>query len=108
MSKSTDRLCAALTERMVRSARENQNLYLEMGTINRRRELIPDSLRKPIPYGQYMFNQQASFGEDPSEPEERILVAWVGVEPIALCPIHVKEGKGAISKQQIDYIMEGW
>lgn len=108
MSRSTDRLCAALTNHMSRTAQANKGLVLEMGVINRRRELIPDSLRKPIPYGQYMFNRQASFREDETEPEERVLIAWVGVEPIALCPIHIRESQGSISKQQIDHIMGGW
>ena len=109
MSKNTDRLCAALTRQMTRSAKGNQTLFLELGTINRRKELIPDSLRKPIPYGQYLYNRQAGFQEEPDTTEEdRVLVAWVGNEAVAVCPIHVVRSRGAISRQQIDSIMGGW
>ena len=56
MSKSTDRLCAALTGQMIRSAKGNQPMGPELGVIGPRMSLIPDSLRQPIPKGSYLVN----------------------------------------------------
>lgn len=56
MSKSTDRLCAALTGQMTRSAKGNLPMGPELGVIGPRLSLIPDSLRKPIPKGSYLVD----------------------------------------------------
>ena len=56
MSKNTDRLCAALTGQMTRSAKSNLPMGPELGVIGPRLSLIPDSLRKPIPKGSYLVD----------------------------------------------------
>ena len=56
MSKQTDRLCAALTQQMTRSAKGNLPMGPELGVIGPRLSLIPDSLRKPIPKGSYLVD----------------------------------------------------
>lgn len=63
MSKNTDRLCAALTQQMTRSAKGNLPMGPELGVIGPRQSLIPDSLRKPIPKGSYLVNMILSHSD---------------------------------------------
>ena len=86
MSKNTDRLCAALTRQMTRSAKSNQPMGPELGRIIRvYREgryvldLISDSLRKTIPQGSY-----STLGGLRLEGGDRVVVVWIGNEPVVL------------------------
>ena len=86
MSKSTDRLCAALARQMTRSAKGNLPMGPELGQIVRAYrdgryvlDLIPDSLRKTIPQGSY-----STLDSPLLEGGDRVVVLWVGNEPVVL------------------------
>lgn len=86
MSKNTDRLCAALTRQMTRSARSNQPMGPELGQIVQAYrdgryvlDLVPDSLRKTIPQGGY-----STLGSPQLEDGDRVIVLWIGNEPVVL------------------------
>ena len=86
MSKSTDRMCAALTRRMQQTAKAGQPMGMDLGQIVETyrdgvlvRDLTPDGLRKTIPQGSY-----STLGALYLENGDRVVVAWIGNEPVVL------------------------
>lgn len=80
MSRSTDRLVAALTHRMQQTSRAGQPMGLDLGQItDRKLTLTTDRIRSPIPRGSY-----STLGPLSLEAGDRVVVAWVGNEPIVL------------------------
>lgn len=75
------RLGDTLSKRMAKTARAAVGVYTDMGTINYNNSLTPDSLNVPIPQGDYLISE----GADP-QPDDRVLVAWVGSQPVVVGP----------------------
>lgn len=81
-----EKLAANLTKEMRRTVRVNQEVVLDLGRMAevwrdgvRVLDLIPDSLRKTVPYGSYaILNGVALYSGD------RVVVAWVGSDPVVL------------------------
>ena len=101
MGKNVQRLGAALSGRMSRTARDAVHTFVELGVIDGQLALITDSLKIPIPKGDYMLSLTltGSFATKAGgdghvhalpdafraiKPGDRVLVAWCGNEPVVL------------------------
>lgn len=107
MKPNIQRLGDGLSGRMKRTAQESVPTTLELGRINGDMSLTVDGLSNTIPNGSYMvslwlthdtyfsYDEVNSIEVEPHyhrapsvfrslEPGDRVLVAWVGHEPIVL------------------------
>lgn len=105
MGKDVQRLSAAFSSRMLRTARDAQHTFMELGVINGELALVTDSFKVPIPKGDYMLamtltgsfdtSRVSDGGEGASahvhrlpdnfraiKPGDRVLVAWCGNEAV--------------------------
>lgn len=98
MNSNMQRLGAVLANRMKQTSNAAVPTTIELGTVNANLSITPDSLRVPIPKGDYMVNyllSGASTGsaEDHSHtlpslrPGNRILIAWCGNEPVVVAVV---------------------
>lgn len=62
MSKNTQRLGATLANRMKQTSNAVFKPAMELGTVNDNLSITPDSLRVPIPKGDYMVNLMLTGG----------------------------------------------
>lgn len=67
MGKNIQRLGNTLAQRMTKSAKAASTVPLELGTINDNLSLTPDSIKVPIPKGEYMVCLTLTGGYDTSE-----------------------------------------
>ena len=105
MSSNMQRLGDVLSDRMKRTSRSHTQVSIELGVINRNLSLTTDSLRTPIPKGDYMINLELASGSYRTgsasvsgsshshqlpaafrsvQSGDRVLVAWCGNEPIVI------------------------
>lgn len=105
MSDNIQKLGDILTTRMKRTAGAAVPTALELGVINRNLSLTTDSLKVPIPKGDYMVNlalasrtyntsSETTNGEAHShqlpadfralKSGDRVLVAWCGNDPVVI------------------------
>lgn len=104
MSKNTQRLSAALSNRMKRTTAAAVPTTLDLGIVNSNLSITTDSLQAAIPKGDYMVNlaltgglstSYASHGDGSHRHElpgafrglragDRVLVAWCGNEPVVI------------------------
>lgn len=99
MSKNMQRLGATLSNRMKRTASGAVPTTIELGIVNANLSITTDSLREPIPKGDYMVNFMLTGGtyigggdHSHSLPDgfrglkagDRILVAWCGNDPVVI------------------------
>lgn len=113
MSKNTQRLGATLTSQMKRTSHAAVPTTIDLGVVNEDLSITPDSLRVPIPKGDYMVNimltgekttstagshgghgeSGASSGSHSHDlPDslrglnqgDRVLIVWSGNEPIVI------------------------
>lgn len=103
MSKNMQRLGATLANRMKQTSRAAVPTAIELGIVNSNMSITTDSLRVPIPKGDYMVNLTLTGGLSTStagsdalhshtipnafrglQPGDRILVAWCGNEPVVI------------------------
>lgn len=93
-----DTLAATLAREMRRTSQANQKTVLDFGTIGTSLSLVTDRLRVSIPAGSYsVLRDLRPEGDPPCEyggcalhgdPQltvgDRVLVAWVGNEPVVV------------------------
>lgn len=107
MGKNVQRLSAALSSRMSRTARDAQHTFMELGVINGELALVTDSFKVPIPKGDYMLALtltgagtapgifETKSGGDGHKHQlaevfrevkanDRVLVAWCGNEAVVV------------------------
>ena len=104
MSKNMQRFGAALENRMKKTARGATHTTIELGVVNSNLSITTDSLRVPIPRGDYMVNLAMTGGVQTSsvsmngtthshsipstfrglQAGDRVLVAWCGNEPVVI------------------------
>lgn len=92
MGSNMKRLGDVLNSRMQRTVARNARTSLELGTINGDMSLSMDGLNGNIRPSQYMVDIRLTckdYGDLPSafrklRPGDRVLVAWVGNEPIVV------------------------
>ena len=104
MSKNTQRLSAALSNRMKRTAKGATRTTIELGIINANLSLTTDSLQVAIPKGDYMVNLTLTGSRSTStvnidgkthshalpdgfrglQAGDRVLVAWCGNDPVVV------------------------
>ncbi len=89
MGNNTRRLGSILIDRMQKTAKRNTPTSLELGTINSDMSLSVDGLSNTISPRDYMVDIRLTNSDNslPSafrkiRPGDRVLVAWVGYEPI--------------------------
>ena len=104
MSNNMQRLGETLAARMKRTVSAGSQVAVELGTIGAGLSLVTDSLRVPIPKGDYMIalgQSGASYitgntdGHTHTMPEalrglqagDRVLVAWCGNEPVIIATV---------------------
>ena len=107
MSKNMQRFATVMSNRMKQSSNAAVPTTIELGTVNSNLSITPDSLRVPIPMGDYMVNLQLTGGrytdyarfEDSAhrhelpeafrglKPNDRILIAWCGNEPVVIAVV---------------------
>lgn len=103
MGKNMQRLGATLANRMKQTSNAAIPTTIELGKVNGNLSITTDSLKTPIPKGDYMVNLMLS-GSCETEaashdsgthkhklrgikPGDRILVAWCGNEPVVLAVV---------------------
>lgn len=106
MNTNMQRLGSLLDSRMKQTSGAASKTVLEFGVINGNLSLTTDSINTPIPKGDYMISLSLTHndykgyeneGADPPkhkhrvpsvfrriQPGDRVLVAWVGFEPIVI------------------------
>lgn len=104
MSNNMQRFATVMSNRMKQSSSAAVTTTMELGVVNSNLSITPDSLRVPIPVGDYMvnlrltgerftdyarFENSAHRHELPEpfrglKPNDRILIAWCGNEPVVL------------------------
>ena len=104
MSKNMQRLGATLSNRMKKTATGAVPTTIELGVVNANLSITTDSLKVPIPKGDYMVNFMLTGGRNTSSEYvngtnhshtipgafrglavgDRVLVAWCGNEPVVL------------------------
>lgn len=104
MSSNVQRLGETLAARMKRTANAAGQVTIELGTIGGGLTLITDSLRVPIPKGDYMIALGQSGGSYITgtsdghthtlpgtlrglQAGDRVLVAWCGNEPVVIATV---------------------
>lgn len=104
MSNNMQRLGETLAARMKTTVNAGSQIAVELGTIGAGLSLVTDSLRVPIPKGDYMIalgQSGASYRTGETEdhthtmPEtlrglqagDRVLVAWCGNEPVIIATV---------------------
>ena len=104
MSNNVQRLGETLAARMKRTAGAANPTTVELGTIDGSMSLVTDSLRVPIPKGDYMIALGQSGGSYRTGTAEghthtlpgtlrglqagdRVLVAWCGNEPVVIATV---------------------
>lgn len=80
--KNVERLGNLLKSEMKQTAKGNKDIFTELGTIQKNKSLKISSVRNPIPAGQYMVTRAAK--EEGLSSGDRVVVIWVGFEPIVL------------------------
>lgn len=75
-----ERLGDLLSNQMKRTAEGNSSVFAELGTIGSNKSLKVTSIRNLIPKGQYMITKTAK----DATKGDRVLVVWVGYEPIVV------------------------
>lgn len=105
MGNNIQRLGETLASRMTKTANAAVPTSIELGIINENMSLTTDSLRVPVPKGEYMVDIRLN-GPAPNDPYEtqekeehkhklpkffralkpgdRVLVAWCGNEPVVI------------------------
>lgn len=104
MGNNIQRLGETLASRMTKTANAAVPTSIELGVINGNMSLTTDSLRAPIPKGEYMVDIMLT-GTAPNDPYEtedekklpsvlralkagdRVLVAWCGNEPVVVAVV---------------------
>lgn len=104
MSNNMQRLGETLAARMKRTVNAGSQIAIELGTIGAGLSLVTDSLRVPIPKGDYMIALGQSGGSYITGTAEghthtlpgtlrglqagdRVLVAWCGNEPVVIATV---------------------
>ncbi|MCI8414911.1 MAG: hypothetical protein HFF00_04700 [Ruminiclostridium sp.] len=82
MDSSIDRFGNLLAGFIRESQKAGSSPPLELGTLNADGSLSVDSLSRSIPKGEYMVGRHLQ-GDTGNIPR-RVLIAWVGVEPIVV------------------------
>lgn len=104
MSNNMQRLGETLAARMTRTVNAGSQIAVELGTIGAGLSLTTDSLRVPIPKGDYMIalgQSGASYRTEEADGHthalpgvfralqagDRVLVAWCGNEPVVIATV---------------------
>ena len=103
MSSNVERLGSLLSNQMKKTSNAAVPVAIELGKVNANLSITTDSLRTPIPKGDYMVNVMltgsfstsgASHGDGTHshsfpgiKPGDRILVAWCGNEPVVIAVV---------------------
>lgn len=98
MNSNMQQLGAMLSNRMKQTSNAAIPISIELGTVNANLSITPDSLRVPIPKGDYMVNYLLSGATTGAADEHshtlpslragnRILIAWCGNEPVVIAVV---------------------
>lgn len=103
MSNNIQRFTDMMSNRMKQTSNAAVPTTMELGTVNANLSITPDSLRVPIPKGDYMVNLMLTGGRNTSsndehshqlpasfrgiQPGDRILIAWCGNEPVVVAVV---------------------
>ena len=81
---SIEALGKLMNSQMKRILKGNKDIALELGSIGPYMALNVSSLGNAIPKGDYMMSLHLKEGARALQPGDRVLVAWVGTEPIVV------------------------
>lgn len=97
MNSNMQRLGSVLANRMKQTSNAAIPIAIELGTVNANLSITPDSLRVPIPKGDYMVNSLLGAATGAADghshtlpslrPGNRILIAWCGTEPVVIAVV---------------------
>lgn len=106
MTSNLQRLGKTLDDRMKKTSGAAAKITLEFGVISDNLYLTTDSIKTPIPQADYMIDLRLTHPDyrgsnesdgDPQhkhrspgvfrrlQPGDRVLVAWIGFEPVVIC-----------------------
>lgn len=81
MSSNMERYGKVLSDRMRRAASAAVPIAAELGRINENLSLTPDSLRIPIPKGDYLVDNTLT---GVLQMGDRVLLIWCGNDPVVV------------------------
>ena len=103
MTTNMKRLSATLSNRMRQTSSAAITTAVELGTVNSNLSITPDSLRTPIPKGDYMVNLMLAGNKQTDTSDghshgltsalrgiqsgDRVLIAWCGNEPVVIAVV---------------------
>lgn len=81
MSSNMERFGKVLSDRMRRASSAAVPIAAELGIINENLSMTPDSLRIPIPKGDYLVDNTLT---GVLQAGDRVLLVWCGNDPVVV------------------------